>query len=255
MFLWTTLSADIEGLSRFDRMLVPPQTLLELLFGGFAQTAKLKDDNGDFHNIETLSAVTMEGDEVECLDLFLDKHGGALLIEYIPGSVRRLDCAYNSFHGSLTLEHLPAGVRVARFSVNSFDGSLNLDDLPPLIQFLGVDSNKLSGSISLKNLPDSLRMLNLSENMLSGQIDARSIKRDIGVQGKAMEEFFYDLWNPESVEVESDAANIWIDFSKNSFSGDVLVRSLSLVTDHRGLQKLQCTEIRDIDGNVQEILL
>ena len=101
------LSADTNGIGRFDISLLSQQARMELLVGEFARNTIFKDENGDFLDIADWPGleVNAEGEVTEIAvsnEPGLVLRGCSLLVHLLPDTIYSIEFLNGSLKGSLT---------------------------------------------------------------------------------------------------------------------------------------------------------
>ena len=226
-----SLCASHDPLGRCDIHSLPQQVQMENLVEPWQRTSEeyfiewvgliyaWRDADGDFYDTCEWRGVTCdESGDVTKIWIVRALFTGSIDTRWFPSSVTNIELSTNTFYGEVAFDALPSSLVVCCLQENRLTGSIDLCHLPKRLQEINLGKNKFSGSIVLENLPPRLSVLFTHGNALTGTLNLSHLKKP---QGTAP-------WIERTKEddILSVKGKILVDFSKNQFEGDILVRDV-----------------------------
>ena len=180
-------------------MTLSQQTLMELLVENLDQVHRLKDDDGNFSDIENWRFVDFDSNgEVSFIHFSFDADrfepliddgdvfggdflentcknrvdaGGTLDLQWIPGSVIEFNAYSMEFCGTIETASLPGNLKKFTVHYNRFEGDFDTASLPRQLESINISRNLLGGSLNLSALPAPLTKFDAADNFFSGYLD------------------------------------------------------------------------------------
>ncbi|KNH08097.1 hypothetical protein XU18_1313 [Perkinsela sp. CCAP 1560/4] len=140
------LDAVDPSLGRLDYASLSQQALMEMVIEGIANKEKICGDVDEPTDIEEWEGVTIEDGQVVEIAWRQFRLRGALHLEWLPSSVRKVLVSCNKLTGTLDCASLPTSLKKLNIGCNAFTGLINMESLPEGMEEISVHCNDLSAN-------------------------------------------------------------------------------------------------------------
>ena len=184
---------------KFDKALLPQQSMMELLVQGFDDVGIAKDKQGNFIPIEewsilefgadgTITDIEIDASEymaqlylIQCTrdplritEICFDA-GGSIDFQFVPGTVTSLTIIALALHGKLNTLDLPRGLCYLNLMLNEFLSEFSTAGLPEPTEHVDISDNRFEGSLLLSALPPNVVHFRAPNNGFSGALIFRAL--------------------------------------------------------------------------------